>query len=209
MGSTATFIAMIAQCVPGRSHDHAAFCPSGVVAASCRADTALAATGTRTSGTVQIFFDTPDGSQLTASFDDSGALRAAVAAATQSHIPISVEMWQGEVWQADFGGRWALAADRPTYEVPATVAFSVFAGPLLVLCRLVLRGRATGRRDVGAWLRRAEGAGQALLLAAGIWWLESGSPWGVAALAADALWTAWLFVTSRPRRSGGRRPAKP
>jgi hypothetical protein len=187
----------VAECVPGRAHDHAPFCPDGVVAQSCRADTPLKVNGTRTSGAMTVFFAASDGTTYTASFDEAGDLQAEMASAVRQRTPIPVELWHGKVWRADFDGRWILASDRPIYEVPATVALAVLSGPLLILCRLALRGRS-GARDVDATLHRVEVVGQALLLAGGIWWLETGSPWGAAAIVADAAWVVASFVATGP-----------
>lgn len=201
LGTATTFITAVAECVPGRAHDHAPFCPDGVVAQSCRADTTLQVNGTRTSGAMTVLFAASDGTTYTASFDETGDLRAEMASAVRQRTPIPVELWHGKVWRADFDGVWALAGDRPIYEVPATAALAIFSGSVVILCRLVLRGRS-GARGVDATLHRVEGVGQALLLAGGIWWLETGSPWGAAAVVADAAWVAGSFVATSPGKRG-------
>ena len=198
IGTAATFIMMVAECVPGRAHDHAPFCASGVVASSCRADIPLQVVGTRSNdANLTVYFNGPDSSTPSATFDDEPVVRDAVASATQTSHTVPVELWRGRVWQAEFGGRWYLAGDRPVYEVGATATFAVASGLLFLMARIVVGRRAKGWY-VGRRRRLQEGAGQALLLAGGIWWLETGAWWGAPLVVADAAWVVRSVVTSVP-----------
>lgn len=182
----------VAQCLPGRAHDHAPYCPGGVVAASCRAETTLTVHGVRTStAELIVVFNGPDGRALVSALGvEDDAMLQAVEAASYQAAPVPVELWHGRVWRAEFAGHWRLADGEPRYETAATIALSVGGGLFLILSRVMVRRRARGRVSPARLL--AEDLGQALVFAGAVAALETGSWWGLVLLAG---FLGWLFFS--------------